>query len=106
MDEEKSPSVPQPGRISYGEKEDIAKDSGDVEVVVSAHGRRSEGDPDVGIISEAERALVKKLDRRILPIACLMYLFACRYTGVHCAGVRPLKFYAIIVRSFGSLQPG
>lgn len=26
-----------------------------------------------------ERRLVRKLDRRILPIACLMYLFACQY---------------------------
>ncbi len=26
---------------------------------------------------EDERRLVKKLDRRVLPIACLMYLFAC-----------------------------
>jgi hypothetical protein len=24
-----------------------------------------------------ERALVKKLDRRILPITCILYLFAC-----------------------------
>jgi hypothetical protein len=26
-----------------------------------------------------ERYLVRKLDRRILPIACLMYLFACSH---------------------------
>ena len=25
-----------------------------------------------------EQALIRKLDRRILPIACLMYLFACQ----------------------------
>jgi hypothetical protein len=28
--------------------------------------------------ADEERRLVRKLDRRILPIACLMYLFACR----------------------------
>jgi hypothetical protein len=27
--------------------------------------------------ADEERALVRKLDRRILPIACLLYLFAC-----------------------------
>lgn len=26
-----------------------------------------------------ERALVRKLDNRILPIACLLYLFACEF---------------------------
>jgi hypothetical protein len=46
-----------------------------------------------------ERRLVRKLDRRILPIACLMYLFACQYhyiglgllsswTSTHCDEVR------------------
>jgi hypothetical protein len=29
--------------------------------------------------ADEERRLVSKLDRRILPIACLMYLFACRF---------------------------
>jgi hypothetical protein len=33
------------------------------------------------IVSEEERLLVRKLDRRILPIACLMYLFACQCSG-------------------------
>jgi hypothetical protein len=28
-----------------------------------------------------ERKLVRKLDKRILPIACLLYLFACSYTA-------------------------
>jgi hypothetical protein len=38
--------------------------------------------PDVqpeGPGSVEERRLVRKLDRRILPITCLMYLFACQY---------------------------
>jgi hypothetical protein len=30
---------------------------------------------------EEERRLVRKLDNRILPITCLLYLFACRYTN-------------------------
>ena len=28
---------------------------------------------------EEEKQLVRKLDRRILPIACLLYLFACKF---------------------------
>lgn len=31
------------------------------------------------IISLQEKRLVRRLDRRILPIACLMYLFACAH---------------------------
>lgn len=31
-----------------------------------------------GPVSVEERRLVRKLDRRILPITCLMYLFACQ----------------------------
>jgi hypothetical protein len=34
-----------------------------------------------GPVSVEERRLVRKLDRRILPITCLMYLFACQYLG-------------------------
>jgi len=30
-------------------------------------------------VEEERRHLVRKLDRRILPITCLMYLFACQY---------------------------
>jgi hypothetical protein len=32
-----------------------------------------------GPVSVEERRLVRKLDRRILPITCLMYLCACQY---------------------------
>ena len=32
--------------------------------------------------SPEERALVRKLDKRILPIACLMYLFACEFKAL------------------------
>ena len=31
------------------------------------------------IISDEEKKLVRKLDWRILPITCLMYLFACEF---------------------------
>ena len=34
-------------------------------------------------VSVEERHLVRKLDGRILPIACLMYLFACQYYVDH-----------------------
>ena len=36
-------------------------------------------------ISHEERLLVRKLDRRILPIACLMYLFACLSSRISCS---------------------
>jgi hypothetical protein len=42
---------------------------------------RTNVQPDVPVddpVSVEERRLVRKLDRRILPIACLLYLFACR----------------------------
>ena len=32
---------------------------------------------------EAERRLVRKLDKRILPLLCAMYLFACKQTYSH-----------------------
>ena len=35
-------------------------------------------------IPHEERLLVRKLDRRILPIACLMYLFACQSSPISC----------------------
>ena len=35
--------------------------------------------PEEGSVSVEERRLLRKLDRRILPITCLMYLFACQY---------------------------
>jgi hypothetical protein len=34
--------------------------------------------------SHEERLLVRKLDRRILPIACLLYLFACQSSRILC----------------------
>jgi hypothetical protein len=49
-----------------------------------------------GPVSVEERRLVRKLDRRILPITCLMYLFACQYFEsfalafwTHCCHPRP-----------------
>lgn len=33
---------------------------------------------------EAEKRLVKKLDRRILSVACILYLFACEYLSMSC----------------------
>lgn len=35
---------------------------------------------------EDERRLVRKLDWRIMPIACIMYLFACAYARFSHAG--------------------
>jgi hypothetical protein len=42
---------------------------------------QSDVQPEEGPVSVEERRLVRKLDRRILPITCLMYLFACQYLG-------------------------
>lgn len=45
-------------------------------------GSSSEGiDPEVSLDLE-EKRLVRKLDRRILPIACLLYLFACVWAEI------------------------
>lgn len=57
---------------------DMAQEKGDDEFRVKrddVHQESFELEDDVD--GEAELRLVKKLDRRILPIACLMYLFAC-----------------------------
>ena len=37
------------------------------------------GEPTIAISAE-EKRLVRKLDKRILPITCLMYLFACEHS--------------------------
>lgn len=37
------------------------------------------GEPAIATSAE-EKRLVRKLDMRILPITCLMYLFACEYS--------------------------
>lgn len=42
---------------------------------------------------EAEQALVRKLDWRILPITCFLYLFACRCFNL------PLLGFVLICRS-------
>lgn len=39
---------------------------------------QSDVQPEGGPVSVEERRLVRKLDRRILPITCLMYLFSCQ----------------------------
>ena len=43
---------------------------------------KSDGDSSYGVevteVTTEERRLVRRLDGRILPIACLMYLFACK----------------------------
>ncbi len=52
---------------------------------------------DNDVDDENERRLVKKIDRRILPIACLMYLFACTSVsrslfvqGLNCDNIQSL----------------
>ena len=39
-----------------------------------------------------ERRLVRKLDNRILPLTCLLYLFACRSSGLPCRNLLILSF--------------
>jgi hypothetical protein len=53
------------------EKLDTKRDTPSVQI-------RSDVQPE-GPVSVEERRLVRKLDRRILPITCLMYLFSCQY---------------------------
>lgn len=35
--------------------------------------------PDSALLAIEERRLVRKIDWRIIPIACAVYLFACKY---------------------------
>jgi hypothetical protein len=51
---------------------------------------------------DEERRLIRKLDRRILPITCLMYLFACPYFG---HSMLPFWTYCHHCR-LGQKQPG
>jgi hypothetical protein len=44
---------------------------------LSAAAKGSSDESSATQVSEAEKKLVKKLDRRIMPIICLVYLFAC-----------------------------
>ena len=44
------------------------------------YGENSES---IQAVSEEERKLVWKLDKRILPITCLMYLFSCLCTSLN-----------------------
>lgn len=54
------------------------KDAGGDDVKARSH---SSLDDFASTISVAEeRRLVRKLDRYILPITCLLYLFACKFT--------------------------
>ena len=43
---------------------------------------------------EAERRLVRKLDKRILPLLCAMYLFACKQPDSHTSIETELTFNA------------
>ena len=60
--------MPQPSDPSFDEKNEK-------QLVLQQNASNGEDKPEVD--DAAERALVRKLDMRILPIACLMYLFAC-----------------------------
>ena len=64
--------------MSFEEKHDPKADEAAYESV-SAPSAQEEP------ISHEERLLVRKLDRRILPIACLMYLFACQSSRIPCS---------------------
>jgi hypothetical protein len=75
VDNEKTPDPPSydaPGSLDEKRNETIRAASHDTENAESV-----DGIDDVKEQSYEERALVRKLDKRILPIACLMYLFAC-----------------------------
>ena len=51
------------------------------------------------VISDEERRLVRKLDWRILPIACLMYLFACTLQSCLCRTHSLTTLYQVLDRS-------
>lgn len=55
-------------------KRDSVDDKLDVEKVENRSVRSQSVD---GEVSPAEKRLVRKLDSRIMPLACILYLFAC-----------------------------
>jgi hypothetical protein len=63
--------------MSFDEKHDPKADEAAHESVSAPSAQEEQ-------VSHEERLLVRKLDRRILPIACLMYLFACQSSRISC----------------------
>lgn len=54
-------------------------DADDVHVERASSGLSS---PEPFVITAEEKRLVRKLDMRIMPIACILYLFACEYISL------------------------
>lgn len=44
-----------------------------------------------------ERRLVRRLDMRIMPIACVMYLFACKFSFPLCLARKPLLNVTLVL---------
>ena len=65
------------GETSVG---DLEVDDDDEEANRMDQALKKKGMDAMDVDEEEEVRLVRKLDRRILPIACLMYLFACKIT--------------------------
>lgn len=58
------------------------EEKGQISQIEEGSLRQSNGElqsPTTPTLSPEEKALVWKLDKRILPITCLLYLFACEY---------------------------
>ena len=68
------------------------RDSGDFKLDVEKVENRSVRSESVHEVSAAEKRLVRKLDSRIMPLACILYLFACEcsYPSLYCAMTRTL----------------
>ena len=56
----------------------VKKSGEEIEASINAESLRN----DFGHSPAEERRLVRKLDARILPIACLLYLFACLFSVI------------------------
>lgn len=67
-----------PGFADMSDDKHTSMDKNDVEKVESI----SPSANFLEISSSAERKLVRKLDMRIMPIACILYLFACEFPPI------------------------
>jgi len=60
-----------------GEKDNIQMENNSMTDIVRDKLEDFSEAPETRTVLPEEKALLRKLDARILPIACLMYLFAC-----------------------------
>lgn len=71
--------------MSRDKKADYAHRDDVLELEATSEGGREQGTPTSsgrGSTSEEEKRLVRKLDLRIMPMICIIYLFACGFIAL------------------------